>query len=201
MKIAVFGAGNVGTRLTQRFRHAGLSVVLCTREGGADTQSFAQGAASADVILLAIPFTAVKEVLHPLANTLAGKLIIDCTNPLNTDWSPLSLGKNNSAAEEIAQLVPNAQVVKAFNTIFADVMTPERQNRDGLRITAFIAGDDAQARQKVAQMAEHAGFAALEVGSLKIARYLEALAHLNIQIAVNQAGGTNAAFIYHQIKA
>jgi predicted dinucleotide-binding enzyme len=172
---------------------------MCNRLGGEGKHTFAAGAA-AEVVVLAIPYAAAAEVLAPLAVELTGKLVIDCTNPLQADWSPLPLGEQNSAGETLARLLPQSRLVKAFNTIFADVMTPERQNRAGLRVSAFVAGDDAAARLQVATLAADIGFAPVDVGPLSMARYLEAMAHLNIQIAIGQGGGTDAAFIYHQRK-
>ena len=201
MNIAIFGTGNVGQRLHQWLSPHVASALLCARQPQAGAPGFAQGAAQADVVLLAIPFTALAEVLPGLQDTLRGKVVVDCTNPLNADWSPLLLGQENSAGEETARLLPGARVVKAFNTIFADVMTHERQYRGGLRTTAFVAGDDAQAKAAVLSLASAAGFAPVDVGPLTMARHLEAMAHLNIQIAVGQKGGTNAAFVYHQAAA
>lgn len=198
MNIAILGTGSVGQRLHQLLSPHVSSAVLCSRQSGTGAPDYAQGAAQADVVLLAIPFTALAEVLPGLQSALQGKIVVDCTNPLNADWSPLLLGQENSAGEETARLLPGARVVKAFNTIFADVMSAERQNRGGLRTTAFVAGDDAQAKATVLSLASAAGFAPVDVGPLRMARHLEAMAHLNIQIAVGQKGGTNAAFVYHQ---
>ncbi len=201
MKIAILGNGHVGQRLHQLLSPHVSSAFLCARQPQTGNPSFAHGAAHADVVLLAIPFTALAEVLPELQDAVRGKVVVDCTNPLNPDWSPLLLGQENSAGEETARLLPGARVVKAFNTIFADVMTAERQDRNGLRITAFVAGDDVQAKAAVLSLASAAGFAPLDVGPLIMARHLEAMAHLNIQIAVGQQGGTNAAFVYHQLPA
>jgi predicted dinucleotide-binding enzyme len=90
--------------------------------------------------------------------------------------------------------LPEAYVVKAFNTIFADVMSEPVKN--GQRVTAFIAGDNDAAKQKVYALASDIGYAPIDTGPLYTARYLESMAHLNIQIAVGQGGGTHAAFIY-----
>lgn len=197
MKVAIFGTGNVGSRLAELIRAANHEVLLCGRSGSDGKHTFAEGAA-ADMIMLAIPYAAAADVLAPLAVELAGKIVIDCTNPLQDDWSPLLLGEQNSAGETLARLLPQSRIVKAFNTIFADVMTPERQSRAGLPISAFVAGDDAAARMQVGMLAADIGFLPVDVGPLSMARYLEAMAHLNIQIAIGQGGGTDAAFIYHQ---
>ncbi|MEM9808673.1 MAG: NADP oxidoreductase, partial [Cyanobacteria bacterium P01_D01_bin.56] len=97
-----------------------------------------------------------------------------------------------------SHLLPKAYVVKAFNTIFADVMGETMEA--GQAITAFIAGDNNNAKQTVIALARDIGYAPVDTGPLFTARYLESMAHLNIQIAVGQGGGTNAAFVYLQRK-
>ena len=98
-------------------------------------------------------------------------------------------------------MLPAARVVKAFNTIFADVRQPERILRDGQWITAFFCGDDDAAKAEVIELIPGCGFAPLDCGPLRVARFLEAMARLNIRIAVGQGGGTNAAFLYHQVRS
>jgi 8-hydroxy-5-deazaflavin:NADPH oxidoreductase len=204
MKVTILGYGSVGQKLARLFSDGGHEVFIgMPRPATAAAMSnwygtFEEAVDKGEVIVLALPFAACQEVLPRLAQALGGKIVVDSTNPVNADWSPLLLGQENSAAEEISRLLPNARVVKAFNTIFADVMQPARQERGNLRITAFVSSDDADARQKVCQLAKDSGFAPVDVGALRAARHLEAMAHLNIHIALNQNGGTNAAFIYHQ---
>jgi len=203
-KIAVFGFGSIGQQLASLFSAAGKSVIVCTRSATSGTNqyqhaSFLEGAQQADAIALAIPYSIAKEVLASVSIPLAGKTVIDCTNPLNDDWSPLLLGQETSAAEELAAAVPKSNVVKAFNTIFADVMSAEYFARHPQLMTAFIASDDAASKTAVMELAEAIGLAPLDVGPLSTSRYLEAMAHLNIQIAVGQGGGTQAAFYYSQL--
>jgi 8-hydroxy-5-deazaflavin:NADPH oxidoreductase len=200
MKIGIIGSGSVGTALQKLFQAAGHDVALGSRTPASDrgTRSVLDAVSSSDVVVLAIPFSAVPQALHAIAPALRGKVVIDATNPLNSDWSPRLLGQENSAGEEIARLLPDAKVVKAFNTVFADVMTADRLSRGGQRATTFVASDDDGASQTVAVLAQSAGFAAVRVGPLSASRYLEAMAHLNIGIAVGQKGGTNAAFVYHR---
>lgn len=200
MKSVILGTGNLGRRLHQLLVAAGQDATLCARQAAAGRPSYAEGIVDADLVILAIPYFALAEVLPPLAEALLGKVVVDCTNPLNEDWSPRLLRQENSAGEEVARLLPQSRVVKAFNTVFADVMAAERLNRSGQKVTAFIAGDDALAKDAVTALAAAAGMAPLDAGPLRAARYLEAMAHLNIQIAVGQGGGTNAAFLYHQAK-
>lgn len=201
MKIAILGFGSVGQVMARLFKKAGYEVIIGLREMKSSnidypTFSFADAIKQADVITLAIPYKVCSEVLKDLKADTAGKIIIDSTNPINDDWSPLLLGQENSGAEEISRSSPEAHVVKAFNTIFADVM--DKPLRDGKKITAFIAGDDKGAKEQVRLLARSIGYAPLDTGSLTSARFLESLAHLNIQIAVGQSGGTDAAFIYSQ---
>ncbi len=201
--ISIFGFGSVGKKLAKLFSDVGRTVTICSRDGqsGAgqyQTASFAEGIEAAHAIALAIPYSAVLELLETNSEALSGKIIIDCCNPLNNDWSPLLLGQETSAAEQIASLAPKAHVVKAFNTIFADVMAKEHHDRAGQNITAFVSGDNSKAKNEVIRLATDCGFSALDTGALKSARYLEAMAHLNIEIAIGQCGGTNAAFVYHQ---
>ncbi|MEM7653424.1 MAG: NADPH-dependent F420 reductase [Pseudomonadota bacterium] len=195
MKIGILGAGNVGSKLADLMRNAGHDVLVGSRSG---PHSLADAAEYAEIVVIAIHFHATTSVLPELAPLLSGKVVIDATNPLNDDWSPLLLGQENSASEEIARLLPDAHVVKAFNTIFADVMAPDRQEREGSRVTCFIASDHADAVLAVAGLAEDMGFAPVTVSKLSAARQLEAIAHLNIELALGQGGGTNAAFLYHR---
>jgi 8-hydroxy-5-deazaflavin:NADPH oxidoreductase len=199
MKIAILGFGNVGQKFVGLFSKAGHEVIIGLRSGSNQnlpypSASFKKAAELGDVVAIALPFTACLDVLPALANVTGGKVIIDSTNPVNADWSPKLLGQENSASEEISRLLPDAHVVKAFNTIFADAMdTPVI---DGQTITAFVAGDNDEAKQTVMTLAKDIGYAPVDTGPLYTARYLESMAHLNIQIAVGQGGGTHAAFVY-----
>mgnify|MGYP001799765854 CR=1 FL=1 len=199
MKIAILGFGNVGKQFASLFSKAGHEIIIGLRSVSSQelpypSAMFKDAAERAEVVTLAIPFNACADVLPELAEAIKGKIVIDSTNPLNADWSPKLLGQENSASEEISRLLPEVHVVKAFNTIFADVM--HEPVREGQAVTAFIAGDNAEAKQQVMTLARDIGYAPIDTGSLYTARYLESLAHLNIQIAIGQGGGTNSAFIY-----
>ncbi|MEO1401711.1 MAG: NADPH-dependent F420 reductase [Cyanobacteria bacterium J06635_1] len=204
MKIAILGFGHVGKQFANLFSKAGHEIFIGLRSFSNQalpypSGTFKEAAVVADVIAIALPFTACADVLPDLAEVTKGKIVIDSTNPLNADWSPKLLGQENSASEEISRLLPEAYVVKAFNTIFADVMnTPVKA---GQAMTAFIAGDNDEAKQTVIALASDIGYAPVDTGLLYTARYLESMAHLNIEIAVGQGGGTNAAFVYLQQKS
>jgi 8-hydroxy-5-deazaflavin:NADPH oxidoreductase len=203
MKVGILGGGNVATKLAALMASAGHDVVIGVRHGGdparGHTASMEQAASHGDVVIIAIPFSACASALPPLADQLAGKVVADATNPLNNDWSPLLLGENNSAAQEIARLIPAAKVVKGFNMVFADIMTAQGLRRGNRQASVFLAGDDDAALARLADLARSIGFDPVAAGPLKLARYLEAMAHLNIAVAVGKGGGTNAAFIFDQV--
>ena len=193
MKIGILGNGNVGTRLSALFTQAGHSVVVGTRDG-----SFGAAAEHGEVVILAVPFKALDEVVVGLASTLVGKVVVDATNPLNEDWSPHIPEGAPSGAEWVQQRLPEARVVKAFNTIFADSMRRRAADSGQPGTTGFLCGDDAAARASVHTLLSDAGFLPVDAGPLLAARYLEAMAHLNIQLAVGMKGGTEAVFHYHR---
>src|SRR5690349_18842247 len=129
MKIAVIGAGNVGSALARAASAAGNSVVVSAIDtshaeaaakpaGGAVATSNAQAARDADLIVLAVPYGAVDKVVKEIAGATAGKIVIDATNPLKPDGSGLAV-TDRSGAELVQDRLPSASVVKAFNTVFA----------------------------------------------------------------------------------
>ncbi|MEM8837788.1 MAG: NAD(P)-binding domain-containing protein [Pseudomonadota bacterium] len=199
MKIGIIGTGTVATRLQLLFSNAGHDVVLGSRTPEVAQVSYEKACTDKDVIVLAIPFTAVEALLAELADVIGSTVVVDATNPLNDDWSPYLMGDENSAGETIQALLPDAKIVKALNTIFADIMTADGLSRNGQSATAFIAGDDDHAIGRVSELARSIGLHPIQTGPLKNSRYLEAMAHLNIAIAVGQGGGTDAAFIYHSV--
>lgn len=203
MKISILGTGNMAGGLAALFASTGHHVTLAGRdlakarsvaEGiGRDVQpvALADAAGTADIVILAVPFDAVADVIAA-AGGLAGKIVIDITNPLTADYSGLTIGHTTSAAEEIQKLAPGAKVIKAFNTIFASIL----QNGGkvaGQAATVFIGGDDSEARRRVAALAQSVGFSTLETGGLASARYLEPVAGLNIALGYGLGHGTDIA--------
>lgn len=197
MKISFIGAGKVASNLGVLFQAAGHEVKYGVRTPAEDKTSIGEAISFGEVILLAVPYEAVKGLVAEQGHLLKGKIVIDMINPVDlTDWSPLYLGEDSSG-EQTARALPESKVVKAFNAIFADIMLPERSSFKGLNATAFIASDDGEAAQIVKGLAENIGFDPVLVKGIKNSRYLEAMANLNISIAL-QGGGTNAGFIYFQ---
>lgn len=212
MNIAVVGTGNMGRGLATSFARAGDSVTLISRDVD-KAQSLARELAitsasnvsaagydaplEANVIVLATHWwdNIALDALEKLGS-LSDKILIDITNPLAHDFMSNTLGHTTSAAEEIAKQVPEAQVVKAFNTAFADILAEDKQIFAGQRATGFYCGDNAEAKQVVAKLVREVGFEPLDVGPLKNARYLEALAQLNIQLGYGLNMGTEVGFRY-----
>ncbi len=202
MNISILGTGNMASGLAVLFAKGGHQVTLASRDpskarsvatelGNTIQAGAIADAASADIVVLAVPFDAAADVIKA-AGGLAGKVVIDITNPLTADYSALTIGHTTSAAEEIQKLAPAAKVVKAFNTVFASVL----QNGGkvaGQSVTVFLAGDDVEARRQVVTLAESAGLKALETGGLASARYLEPVAGLNIALGYGLGHGTDIA--------
>jgi NADPH-dependent F420 reductase len=203
MNISILGTGNMASGLAVLFAKGGHQVTLASRNAsearsvatklgnGIQGGAFDGAADSAEIVVLAVPFGAAADVIKA-AGGLAGKIVIDITNPMTADFSALTLGHTTSAAEEIQKLAPAAKVVKAFNTVFASVLL-NGGNVAGQPSTVFVASDDAEARGQVAALAESAGFKTLATGALASARYLEPVAALNIALAYGLGHGTDMA--------
>jgi len=204
MLIGFIGSGPVAQNLAKLAHSAGHDVALSSRHHEKslldyEVTSFRVAAERADIAVIAVPYRVTSELLPQLAHALQGKIVIDATNGLNEDYTPMaSIGLEASAGEEIARHLPKSRVVKAFNTVFADIMSAERLDRGGQRATAFVASNDAEARSVVAKLAGDLGFDPVEAGPLAMARHLEGMAHLNIQIAFREGAGSNVAFVYHR---
>jgi NADPH-dependent F420 reductase len=206
MKLAVIGSGKIGKSIGVWAAQLGYEVIFSSREKKhaeeasalADKKSGSANIMDAvdksDMVLLAVPYGAVQNILHDLGSKLNGKVIIDVTNPLTPDYSGLSVGFTSSAAEEIQKLVPGAKVVKAFNTAFAEVYATQNPVIRGYKISIFVAADDNDAKSMVSDLITRMGFDAIDAGPLKIARTLEPLAFLNINLGYNQGLGTSIGF-------
>lgn len=203
MNISILGTGNMGKGLAALLAKAGYTVILGSRDAaraesvarelgaGIKGTDIAVAARQSDVVVLAVPYAAAAETIRA-AGGLAGKTVIDITNPLTPDYMGLTIGHTTSAAEEIQKLAPQAKVVKAFNTIFASVLQAGGKAA-GEPATVFIAGDDAAAVRTVEEIASRAGFVPLQTGGLSAARYLEPLAALNIALGYGRGLGTDIA--------
>ena len=202
MKITVIGAGNMGSAFVKQLTRAGHQVTVTSRDAvkaqqvaaankGAGARPAAEAAVGADAIVLATGYGDAVAALESVGN-LQGKTVIDITNPLTADYMGLTIGHNASAAEEIAKAVPGAEVVKAFNTVFAQVLS-DGPDLGANKVTVFVAGDSERAKQTTRTLAESIGFQVIDAGGLKNARYLEPLAGLNIYLGYGAGLGTSIA--------
>jgi len=200
MKVALIGSGNMGSGLARKLSQAGHTLAITGRNAekaialAKDSGGTYQDKAVADgaeVVIVATPYGEAVSALRQ-AGDLAGKVIVDITNPLTADFMDLSIGHSTSAAEEIQKAFPNARVVKAFNTIFSQLLAAGSQLA-GRTVPVYYAGDDARAKDRVKTLIESAGFQAVDAGLLKNARYLEPLAGLNIYFGYGAGRGTSIA--------
>lgn len=206
MNIAIIGTGNIGTGLAKTFGRTVHGVVVA---GAApqDGQELASKLSSeqgiivqaadvvtavklAEVIFFAVPFGAVEQIAS--AADFSGKIVVDVTNPIKEDFSGLMIGFETSAAEEIAKALPQAQVVKGFNTVFAQVYD-QGLEFSGRKVPVFLASDADDAKGTVSKVAESAGFDVVDAGPLSNARYIEPMAYLNIQFGYMLGRGTQIA--------
>jgi 8-hydroxy-5-deazaflavin:NADPH oxidoreductase len=195
--IAIIGTGSVGSGLATAFVGAGHRVYLAARSvdkveaaaqaaGAIVATSPAAAAALADVVVLAVPFGAAEEVAAAIRPVVNGKTIVDVTNPAKLDWSGPLFGGTDSGAERIAAWLPEAHVVKAFNTLLANNIADPAL--EGIKLDGYVAADDGGAKAGVLALAASIGLNPIDVGPLSAARQLESLAWLNISL--NMAPGS-----------
>ena len=203
MNIAIIGTGNIGSGLALTFGRTPHGVVVAGQsveralalaeklasDSGILVQAtdVSTAVAAAEVIMLAVPFDAVGSIAN--AADFTGKIVVDVTNPLFEDFSGLTIGHETSAAEEIQSLLAGAAVVKAFNTVFAQIYA-DGLDFGGRKVPTFVAGDNETAKDTVIGIAKDAGYDPVDAGPLKNARYIEPLAYLNIQFGYMLGQGT-----------
>jgi 8-hydroxy-5-deazaflavin:NADPH oxidoreductase len=198
MNLLVVGTGNVACALVRRFAATDHTVSVGSRDAdrgaeigaslGVEGGVASERVADADVIFLAVPFPALDETIQALG-PMAGKVVVDCTNPLSDDYLALTHGHTTSAGEQCLSKLPEARVVKGFNAIFADVVHANTQY-NGVKPQVFLAGDDLEAKEIAADLVRAIDYEPVDSGPMQNARYLEPLAELIIQLAYVQGEGT-----------
>jgi predicted dinucleotide-binding enzyme len=203
--IAIIGTGNVGSALARGWSRAGQRVVLGVRdvsapkvtalaqETRADAKPPAEAAAAADEVVLALPWPVAEGAVKALGG-LKDKIVIDCMNPLYMQDGKLGLdrGFTTSAAETLAQWIPQARIVKTLNQVGANLMADNAALPH--RPVMFMAGNDAAAKASVFVLLTALGFEPLDAGDLTKARLLEPFAMLWINQALIQGKGRDWAF-------
>lgn len=203
MKIAVIGTGNMGTGLGRQFAAAGREVVVGSRDseragakaeqiGAVGHGTYAEAVSQADALLLAVNWWDIDGVL-PQLGSVAGKILIDCTNPYtdNTYSRHADLG-GISAAEEIQRRLPGARVVKAWNHVYAQIVNSSPEF-GGVPASVLLASDDAEAKEAVASLARDAGYDPVDAGPLWSANNIEKVAALMVTLAYVVGSGTDQA--------
>ena len=202
MDIAIIGAGKVGRALATSALKTGHSVTVSSANGdtsaalardlGATAAESNRAAVNgADLVVLAVPYTAIVDVLDDIGPALAGKIVVDATNPLKPDYSGLAT-EGTSGAEEIQARIPTARVVKAFNTAFAARQADPQIA--GVHVDGFVASDDEEAKAIVLELVKGMGFHPIDAGQLTMARALEALAWLNISLQMRHGWSWQAGW-------
>ena len=188
--VAMIGTGNVGAALGRRFAENGHKIVYGSRDpsaadvrelvaatgNGAVATTQAEAAAQADIVILAVPWSAAEDVVRALPD-LTGKIVVDPTNPrvmASDGFADYPIEDSN--AERIARLAPGAHVVKAFSTLGAETMLDPRLA--GGPVTVPLVGDDRAAKERIAALTREIGLEAVDVGPLRHARIIEGLHYL-----------------------
>jgi 8-hydroxy-5-deazaflavin:NADPH oxidoreductase len=176
--LSILGTGNMGQAIAAVAGKGGHTVQFLG-ENDTDTQ------VSGDIVVLAVPYPAVSAVIAQRGEQLAGKIVVDITNPLDFEtFDSLVVPADSSAAAEVAAALPQPRVLKAFNTTFAGTLAVGSVG--ALTTTVLIAGDDADAKSTLAGIVTSGGLNAIDAGSLKRARELEALGFLQLTLAANE---------------
>lgn len=193
--ITIIGAGNMGSAIASLALAAGSSVQVLTREATEVDPRATAGRVgdgiTGDVVVLALPYPAVGEVLDAYAGRLDGKVLVDITNPLDfSTFDALVVPEGSSAAAEIQRRVPGARVVKAFNTNFAATLAAGQVGP--LPTTVLVAGDDADAKAALADAVT--GVRVVDAGSLRRAHELEAIGFLQLTLAAGEKTSWTTGF-------
>ena len=198
--ISIVGLGNMASALADRALAGGNAVEIIGRDpakanelaaalDGA-TVGAAGTAPAGDIVVLAVPYASAAAVVSKYGDALDGKVIVDITNPIAPDSKGFVTPDGSSGAQEIAKAAPaDAHVVKAFNTLFANVLAAG--SAEGRPLDVFIAGDDAQAKARVSAFIESLGLRPMDAGQLPMARALENVALLQLGLVAHSVKHTN----------
>ena len=198
MNVTIIGSGNMGRGIGTRAAAGGHSVTfvdanpevaekaaadvkVSAKKGAKVSASSLGDAALGDVVVLAVWYGTNIEIAKQLGTKLAGKVVVDIANPLNSTYDGLVTAPDSSSAEDLAKAIASgAKVVKAFNTTFAGTLATGESG--GQKLDVFIAGDDAEAKSKVSQLITDGGMRAIDTGPLSRARQIEGMQLLHITL-------------------
>jgi len=211
MRVGILGSGLMGAKLGTIFARAGHEVVFSyarserklerlAREakGKARAGTPGEAAQEADALLLAVHWSRMDDVLGQ-AGDLSGKVILTCSLPMNAHNTALVLAHTTSGAEALAKKVPKARVVSAFNTVPSEVLFGVFEaRRKAARPSLVYCGDETSSKGIAAELIRDAGFAPVDCGPLRIARYTEPFALLVAQLAYEGTGGPELAYRFER---
>lgn len=200
--VTIIGSGNMAQGIAAVAAKAGASVQIVGRDAAKATDA-AQAvggtsgtvgdALTGDIVVLAVPFGAIDDVAATYAGALAGKTVVDITNPVNFEtFDGLVVPADASASQAIAAALPGARVVKAFNTNFAATLSAGTVG--GQPVTVLVAGDDADSKQSVVNLVNAGGLTGVDAGPLRRARELESIGFLQMTLAAGEAIGWDGGF-------
>ena len=178
MKIGIIGSGNIGATLANLFAKAGHMVEISNSRGPVSLEALCLSISSnnfsattpeeavgfAQLVLLAIPWRKRHEL--PRSDLFKGKIVIDAMNPYSENFEVIDLGKSTSS-EEVRKQMPNARLVKAFNTMYYEILRTEGHKSKDERMVLFVAGDDPDAKAVVSKLIDEIGFTPVDTGSLR----------------------------------
>ncbi|QPZ38518.1 NADPH-dependent F420 reductase [Paramicrobacterium chengjingii] len=197
--ISIIGAGNMGTAIATLGLTGGHSVQVIGRdiEKARVTEAVTAGVIgdelSGDIVILALPHPAVDEVLATYGSQLAGKTVVDITNPVDFEsFDSLVVPSDSSKTAEIAAKLPDTAVLKAFNTNFAATLIGGTVGT--VQTAVLIAGDDTEAKSVLSDVVISGGLRAVDAGSLKRARELESLGFLQLTLAAGEKTSWTTGF-------
>lgn len=213
MRVGILGSGLMGGKLGTIFARAGHEVTFSyarseqklrqlAREAGdkARVGTLHETAQDADAVLLAVHWSRMADVLKQVGD-LPGKVVITCSLPMNEKNTELVVAHNSSGAEELAKLIPNAQVVSAFGTVPSEVLFRVFEaKRKADRPSLMYCGDNRRAKEMVAGLIRDTGFDPLDAGPLRIARYTEPFALLIAQLAYEGQEGPELAYWFERVE-
>jgi len=200
-RITIIGAGGMATAIGGLAVKAGHTVEVMSRDAtkaqalaqqlgdGAMTGTFGETPAG-DIVVLAVPYSSVLEVVRQYGRALGGKLLVDITNPISSNLKGFVTPVNSFGAWEIVKVAPaDSVVVKAFNAQFCHVLA--RGPVPGYTLVVFVAGDDVNAKARVYAFIESLGLRSMDTGSLEMARSLEHVALLTLGLVAHSIQHTN----------
>jgi len=213
MRVGILGSGLMGGKLGTIFARAGHEVVFSyarsprklkmlarDAKGKARAGTPREAVQEADAVLLAVHWSRIKDVLNQTGD-LSGKVIVTCSLPMNDDNTELVIAHTSSGAEALANKVPKARVVCAFNTVPSEVLFGVFEaRRKASRPSLVYCGDDAISKGIAAELIHDVGFDPVDAGPLRIARYTEPFALLVAQLAYEGKGGPELAYRFERFR-